>query len=167
MADWILTDPDCLQMRKQMDEECVGIFELLQVDEYGGQMDNSKPYYVLASGEIDLNEFTKEEISQVLDVYGYESIEHLKGLVGSEVEAFGQIAEMLFEVNSTEYYVMKFDTWNSALEEIERRTGADLSMMREAEKPALSDIIKASEAKAVSSAATLNSLAKEQQNHGR
>ena len=54
-------------------------------------------------------------------------MKHLGDAAGSRNEAYGQLAEMLFEVNCTEFYVQEFTSWNDALAEVERRTHKDLA----------------------------------------
>ena len=139
-GEWILTDPDCLQMRRQFDVECEGIFELMQVDTLHL---GDKTTYELASAEIDLNDYNKEEINSALSSYGYDSMEELQEAAGDRVEGYAQLAEMLFETYANEFYDKQFDSWNKALAEVERRTGADLSELKEVEKSSLANQIKA------------------------
>lgn len=152
-GEWILTDPDCLQMRRQFDVGCEGIFELMQVDTL--HLDD-KTIYELATAEIDLNEYDQKEIDSTLSSYGYDSMKELEEAAGGRVEGYAQLAEMLFETYANEFYDKQFDSWNKALAEVERRTGADLSGLKEVEKPSLSQQIEAASARAAT-----NNLSKE------
>lgn len=138
--EWIVTDPDDLQIRRQVYVDNPKVFELMQVDTWPME---EKTLYKLAVGEIDLNDYSEEEIKSALDSYGYDNMEALVSAVGSEKEACGQLAEMLFETYTTEFYVCEFDSFNAAADEVERRTGIDLSGLKEAEQSDLESVIKA------------------------
>lgn len=127
LSNWVLTDPDCLQVRRQTGFEGCGIFELMQVDKYPGDI------YFLAVGEYDLEDYTTEEIDSALDAFGYDDMEALIEAAGSRNEAYGQLAEMLFELDSHELHVLQFESWDDALAEVERRTGKDLGAFKEVE----------------------------------
>ena len=140
-SDWVLTDPDYLQFRRQLRIDESKVFELIQVDIW--PMDE-KTSYKLAVGEIDLNDYTDEEIASMLDSYGYDDMAALVSAAGTETEAYGQLAEMFMEVYTTDFYVCEFDSWNAAVDEVAQRTGVDMKWLREDDKP-LDDVIKSCE----------------------
>lgn len=130
MSNWIITDPDCLQVRRQVGFEDKGIYQLMQVDVYGFEEDGDAEFH-LAWAEIDFDDYEAGYIRDVLQGYGYDRFKDLVGAVGSREEAYGQLAEMLFETESAECYVQEFISWNDALTEIECRTGLDLRRLRD------------------------------------
>lgn len=131
LSNWVLTDPDCLQVRRQTGFEGRGVFELIQIVQIPDSTDPKKRgSYLIADGEIDLDDYTQEEINSALDGFGYDDMRSLVQAAGSRNEACGQLAEMLFEL-STSFYTMRFSSWDEALEHIEYRTGKDWSKYRE------------------------------------
>lgn len=141
MCNWIVTDPDCLQVRRQVGYEDRGIFQLMQVNFFGEEKLGDSTIYQLASAEIDLADYSQEEIIHTLGSYGYESFKDLVEAAGSRNEAFAQLSEMLFEDMALECHVMKFTRWNEALDEVQKRTGVDLSMYREIDDKELHALI--------------------------
>lgn len=129
-SNWCLTDPDNLQCRRQVGFEDRGVFELIQVEQVPDDSDSTKSVYVIADGEIDFDDYTQNEINSVLDSFGYDDMKSFVQTVGGRNEAYGQLAEMLFEVSSS-FYTMRFSSWNEALEHIEYRTKIDLGFLRE------------------------------------
>lgn len=138
-SDWVVTDPDDLQLRRQVQGDNQKVFELIQVDVWPI---DEKTSYKLAVGEVDLNDYSEEEIKSTLDSFGYDNMEALVSAVGSEKEAYGQLAEMFFETYTTDFYVCEFDSWNAAVDEVDERTGMDLAWVKEVEKPDLESVIK-------------------------
>lgn len=130
LSNWILTDPDCLQVRRQTGFDGRGVFELIQIEKLPDDACADKAVYLISDGEIDLDDYTQEEIDSTLDCYGYDGLKGLIQAVESRSEADGQLAEMFFEL-STSLYTMRFSSWDEALEHIEHRTGMDLSAHRE------------------------------------
>ncbi|MBQ8248115.1 MAG: hypothetical protein IJZ42_13385 [Lachnospiraceae bacterium] len=124
LSNWIVTDIDCAQVRRQIGFEDRGIYELMQVDSFPNGT------HVLSIGEIDFDDYSASEIKSALDGYGYDSIKSLIKATGSGREAYGQLAEMLFELSSN-FGVLTFDTFNDAVAEVERRTGLDLDDCKE------------------------------------
>lgn len=139
LSNWTLTDSDCLQFRRQVGFCDSGIFELMQVDTY--DLDGRK-VYKLAVAEIDLTDYSDKERDSALNMYGYDNIKAFVSAVGSWEAAYGELAEMLFEISSAEHYVMEFQSWNDALAEVERRTGERLNAFRESDSIPLDDVIK-------------------------
>lgn len=137
-TDWVLTDPDDLQLRRQPNASEPKVFELIQVDIWPME---EKTVYKLAHSEFDLNDYSDEEIASMLDSYGYNDMASLISAAGSENEAYGQLAEMFMEVYSTECYVRSFDSWNAAVNEVEQRTGVGLAWLKETEKPSLDNVV--------------------------
>lgn len=142
-TDWVLTDPDDLQLRRRSTHENPKVFELIQIDTWPVE---EKTVYKLAHGVFDLNDYNDEEIASMLDSYGYDDMASLISATGSENEAYGQLAEMFMEVYSTECYVRSFDSWNATVNEVEQRTGVDLSGLKGIEKPALDNVIESASA---------------------
>ena len=84
----------------------------------------------MADGEIDFDDYTQDEINSALNGFGYENMKSLICAAGSRNEAYGQLAEMLFELSSG-FATMRFGTWHEAAEHIEYRTGKELSAYKE------------------------------------
>ena len=146
MCNWVVTDPDCLQVRRQVGYEDRGIFQLMQVDVFGEEKFGDSTVYQLAWAEIDFDDYSQKEINSTLESYGYESFKELVLAAGSRKEAYGQLAEMLFEDMCMECHVMEFTNWNDALEEVQKRTGLDLIALREIEGKDLSALIRDADA---------------------
>ena len=87
MSEWICTDGG-IQWRKQLGEK---EFQLIEIREYPNGFN-------VASGVIDLDDYTKEEITDCITGYGYESISDMTTQYGKDVN--GVIAECLFEQES-------------------------------------------------------------------
>ena len=132
LNNWIITDPDCVQVRRQVGFEGRGVFELLQINEIPDESTSSKSFYLVADGEIDFDDFTQDEINSALDGFGYDNMKDLVRAAGSENEAYGQLAEMLFEL-STSFGSIQFCFWDEALNHIANRTGLDLDSFRESQ----------------------------------
>lgn len=120
---WTITDPDCLQVRRLADYGNQSVFELAQVDTFDLY---DKTIYKIAHGDVDLSEYTDKEIKVFLNMYGYSNMEELENLVGSKLEAKGQLAEMIFEIYNTDYHVDQCTNWNEAVNIIEKYTEQDL-----------------------------------------
>ena len=87
MGDWICTDGG-LQWLKQLNEK---EFHLIEIREYPNG-------YNVATGVIDLNDYTKEDIEKCITGYGYKSI---SDMISQYKEDTNQvIAECLFEQES-------------------------------------------------------------------
>ena len=151
LSSWIVTDPDCAQVRRQVGFEGRGIFELMQVDSLPDGT------YTLSVGEIDFDDYSSAEINSALNGYGYDSIKTLIKATVSEREAYGQLAEMLFEL-SPDFGVLRFDNFNDAVAEVERRAGKNLEAFKEADsnhkKKPLDSRIEEASAKVVSADAS-------------
>lgn len=145
LSNWIVTDPDCLQVRRQVGYEGRGIFQLMQVDAFGEERFGDSTVYQLAFAWIDIEDYSQKEIKSTLDIYGYESFKDLVEAAGSRNEAYGQLAEMLFECEVADCYVQKFTRWNEALEDVQERTGLDLSAFREIEGKKIDALIRSAE----------------------
>ena len=86
MSKWIQTDDD--QWCKKICDKC---FDLVEIREWPDG-------YVVAYGEIDLNDYSKAEITSCITGYGYASIEDVKDQYRSDANQV--IAECLFEQTS-------------------------------------------------------------------
>lgn len=88
MAEWILTDDDCSQYVKKLDNT---VFKLIQIADFGC----SDELYAVYKETIDLEDFHEDDIRQSLHSFGYDSVEDVQNQYG---DAFNQIiAECLFE----------------------------------------------------------------------
>lgn len=130
LNNWVITDPDCMQIRRQVGFESPGVFQLLQIDEVLSENGGDKPVYRLAWAEIDLSDYSDSERSEALRSFGYDCMKNLVSAAGSWKEAYGQLAEMYFE-NGNEFYVNCFDSWNEAINDIVDRTGLDLDIFKQ------------------------------------
>ena len=115
---WVLCDDDCLQFRRTDVEEKNQLFELVQINfipSFGSKPD----YYTISHGVIDSNDYTDEEINDmVLGYYGYPDITMVTN---------GEIAEMFFETEWVEYQEPeKYSSWAEAVAALEHITGLDL-----------------------------------------
>lgn len=87
MDEWILTDDDCSQYLKKLDN---AIFKLIQISSIG--YDDKKAVY---KETIDLEDFDEDTILESLNRFGYSSVEDVVNQYG---DASNQIiAECLFE----------------------------------------------------------------------
>ena len=84
MSEWICTDGG-IQWRKQLGEKEFHLIEIRECPNGFG----------IASGVIDLDDYTKEQITSCITGYGYESISDMTTQYGKDVN--GIIAECLFE----------------------------------------------------------------------
>lgn len=120
---WTITDPDCMQVRRLADYGNNDVFELAQIDTLDLY---DKDIYMIAHGDVNLSEYTDKEKDIFLRMYGYANMDELIKLVGSCIEANGQLAEMIFETYNTDYHVDQYDNWKEAVEQIEQYTQLDL-----------------------------------------
>lgn len=117
---WILTDPDCCQVRRQFYEDCNDLWQLAQIRESCDGRGNY--WYETISQMIDLRDYDEEEIKAMLNYYGYDEDD-------PDVDA-GILAEMFFE-SCDDYDVDRHVIWNDAVAHIERWTGLDLGQYKE------------------------------------
>ena len=95
---WIYTDDMqwCLPMG-------AGMYELIEFRIY-----SQSGTFAIANGIIDLTDYSKGEIEQIISSFGYHGINHVKEIYGSEWEQI--IAECVFEsipdphVDAIRYY---------------------------------------------------------------
>jgi len=120
---WTITDPDCVQVRRLADYGNNDVFELAQIDTLDIY---DKDIYLIAHGDVNLSEYTDKEKEIFLRMYGYANMDELIKLVGSRLEANGQLAEMIFETYNTDYHVDQYDDWKEAVEQIEQYTQLNL-----------------------------------------
>lgn len=111
---WILTDPDCCQVRRQFYEGCNNLWQLAQIRESCDGRGNY--WYETISQMIDLRDYDEEEINEMLNFYGYDK--------DDEVGA-GELAEMFFE-SCDDYNVDRHVCRDDAIRHIERMTGLSL-----------------------------------------
>lgn len=90
---WVLTDDDCAQYRRRLPDQNGGpVFELVQVNQYGASL------FKVALGFVLWNDI-KDDVDDLMAYYSYDAAS-LEAL-GSE--AYGIIAEAVFETAATEY----------------------------------------------------------------
>lgn len=111
-ALWELTDPDCAQCRKK-DTEYRSTYHFIQINE----LDR---HYGVVAGAINLTDYTKEELKNILSAYDW-----------ALDEAEELIAEAVFETECLEYAHLFYDSWNQAIHCVEEYTKLDLNELRE------------------------------------
>lgn len=84
---WILTDSDCCQYCKKIDNSNYWYIELREV----GDFDN--PFYLAYATQIDLEFYTDDEIVDY--VAGYDNVEQIRRIYGDNANQI--IAECIFE----------------------------------------------------------------------
>lgn len=138
-TDWVITDPDSCQLRRQLLSGNSYQFELIQIDSYEIHDGSFPSFFRVAHGEIDFDDISDKEILDALTSYGYDSFEALLDVLKTYedsreciTEAYGQIAEMLFEIQSEDYYIpFSFSSFNDAAAKIEQITNKDLSAFKD------------------------------------
>lgn len=111
---WILTDPDCCQVRRQFYEGCDDLWQLAQIRE---NCDGRGNYWCeTISQMIDLRDYTDEEIGEMLNYYGYNA--------DADLDA-GILAEMFFE-SCDDYNINRHVCRDDAIRHIERMSGLSL-----------------------------------------
>lgn len=92
-SQWICTDPDCAQWRRQVGEDS---FELVQVIELPDD-------FAVAHGIIYLSDYKEEEKQMILGFFDYSSWNDLVEKSGSVAVANQIFAECAFESEWAEY----------------------------------------------------------------
>lgn len=117
-GEWILTDDDSMQVRRQFYDGDLQVWELAEIhenyDSYGGEV------YDVCTAVIDLRDYDDEEITEMIEVtYGrdVETVEH------------GEVAEMFFESGDWSE-TFRYFSRDDAINELQRMTGLDLSEYR-------------------------------------
>lgn len=144
-SDWYITDPDCLQCYNGS-SGATGSYEFVQINSFPGHVDG-KPFFQVAHGYIDLEDYSEEEIQDALGFYGYESMDDFilqnnpdgefvyneDGTVNTMLSpgydydtVHRLLAEMFFEMESQEYTGEEFDSWNKAVSHISGIVNLDL-----------------------------------------
>lgn len=120
-GEWVITDPDCIQVRRQYDQECDYLWELAEIRSF--EKRPREDCFVVCESIIDLRDLDDETIENMIDMYGYNS---------SDIPFLhkGEIAEMFFE-SDNDFDGVEFFVWNDAVAYIERLTGLDLSEYKE------------------------------------
>ena len=88
MTNWILTDPDCYQYGKKINDT---IWEYIELREVG---DFSSPFYWVYRSYIDLDDYTSEEIDNYVTGY-YENVNEVHEIYGDDANQI--IIECIFE----------------------------------------------------------------------
>ena len=114
-GEWILTDGDSFQIRRRIPgvgETCEDVFELYQITQTNTGWSDEEQRYGVSHAIVFLDKVIPE---QVLDCYGYESLEQFKTEYADEWK--GVFAECVFETSALEYMLQPVDssfTWNEA-----------------------------------------------------
>ena len=110
-AQWILTDDDCYQWTKKLNEDC---YQFLMI------IGSFNCKYNVIMETVPLNEFLtddeddKENIQEILRFFDYESLEELEEIYGDSWKQI--LAECIFENNSFSADILKSDlTWDEAV----------------------------------------------------
>ena len=114
MSEWFVTDDDCLQCCRVIPGTDAQRFEFVQINSYDGHIDG-KPFFQTARGTIDMDDYSENEIQDMLGTYGYD-----------ERPEDRIIAEMFFETEVQEYVENEFRSWNAAVRRIAKITDLDL-----------------------------------------
>ena len=121
-SKWILTDDDCAQYVRNLDEFKGNVFELWQVC---GVLD----MFAVAHAFINSNDYSEDEIEDVLHYYSYENLDDFvqeispatierkaDGTVDRESPSYivdwQLIAEMLFETEALYRHLVPGKIWN-------------------------------------------------------
>lgn len=143
--EWFITDDDCLQCCRPCPEIGPNVFELTQINSFDGHVDGI-PFFQVAHGHIYLDDYTKEEELAAIASYGYDFRfgEHDDGHPELSDDEYNQLlAEMYFEKEVLEYTCKECETWNKAVDEIQKITGLELSEYKEKVKLPLDQKIQA------------------------
>ncbi|MCD8083576.1 MAG: hypothetical protein LUE86_08775 [Clostridiales bacterium] len=92
MTQWIVTDPDSMQIRRKYD---AGIFELFQIQLIS---DEDEPRYAIAHAAVYTKYIDNEEADDIVRSYGYDSLSELREECGDETDEI--LAECKFELDS-------------------------------------------------------------------
>ena len=114
MSDWFITDDDCLQCCRPVSPADSQQYEFVQINRFPGSEDGT-PLFQVAHGQVDLKDYSKDMIENVMAFYGYE-----------ECPEDRILAEMFFETDIQEYADEEFSDWNSAVARIGELTGIDV-----------------------------------------
>lgn len=87
MSEWILTDDDCCQYVKKLDDT---VFKLIQISSFG--YDGKSTVY---AETIDLDDYDEDDILKTIQGYGYDSVDNV--IAHYDDYANQVIAEYLFE----------------------------------------------------------------------
>ena len=121
-SKWILTDDDCAQYVRNLDEFKGNVFELWQVC---GVLD----MFAVAHAVININDYSEDEIEDVLHYYSYENLDDFvqeispatierkaDGTLDREspnyIVEWQLIAEMLFETEALYRHLVPGKIWN-------------------------------------------------------
>jgi hypothetical protein len=116
MNNWIITDDDCFQCCKKVDEN---VYEFVEIREYfNAEFSSFEVFHV----HIYLEDYTEDEIKDTIYLYGYDSCEQFKSNDESDKRI---LAEMLFECSSsfTSGENEVYDTFELAANRITEITG--------------------------------------------
>lgn len=109
---WILTDDDCYQWTKKLNEDCYQFLMILST------FDNK---YNIIMETVSLNEFLTDDeddmknIQEIIQAYDYDSLDDLKEIYGDSWKQI--LAECIFENNAFSADVLAYDlTWEDAIE---------------------------------------------------
>jgi hypothetical protein len=120
VGEWILTDDAFYQHRKLISDEpgheCFNLVEIDEVVPPDGE--DLPPYFKISFAAIDLSDYPLGDkyTERILNSYSYGSFDELLEAVGGDkLEAAGQLAEMVFELECPEYVQTTARTWEEAV----------------------------------------------------
>lgn len=115
--NWVCTNPDCVQFRREAPEHGHNVFELAQVNQYGASL------YRVAHGFVYLgNDVDGRERDLLCELYDWD-VE-----VINSPEFNGALAKAVFETSATEYDTSEeHQTFKDAALAVGRLIGVDVS----------------------------------------
>lgn len=93
--EWILTDDDSCQYRREINTDHGKLFELYQIQLAANMISDTDSIYSIAHDFISVLEIN---VDSVLSCYGYDSLDQVKSEYGSDWEAI--LAECQFELDA-------------------------------------------------------------------
>lgn len=96
---WILTDIDCYQYCKKLNDTCYWYIELREVGDF------ESPFYWVYATQIDLEYYTDDEVLDYITGY-YDDVEQIREIYGEDANQI--IAECIFEcISAAEHTFVK------------------------------------------------------------
>lgn len=115
--NWICTDPDCAQFRREAPEHGHNVFELAQVNQYGADLFRVAHGFVYLDNDID-----GRERDSLCELYGWDT----ETINSPDFNAI--LAEAVFETSATEYDTApEFPAFADAAQALGQLIGVDVS----------------------------------------
>ena len=117
-TNWVCTDPDCVQFRREAPEHGHNVFELAQVNQYGASL------YRVAHGFVYLdNDVDGRERDLLCELYDWD-VE-----VINSPDFNASLAEVVFVTSATEYDTSEeYHSFKDAVLAVGQLIGVDVSM---------------------------------------